>query len=261
MLCAIMQPTYLSWAGYFDLMDRVHRFVFLDDAKVSKQSWQVRNRIRTQQGELYLTVPLKHYRDHEERLSTNTEVDYERDWASKHLKTFTQVYSKAPHFAPVFADLKALLQQRYAAIGDLNMAVIRMLATRIGVSTELFRSSELPDTLGRRDDRLVSICRAIGAKQYLSPQGSAVYIERDRPGGAFPAAGIGLYYHHFVHPEYPQCWAPFVSHMSVVDLIMNCGYAQALTIIRSGRREMIPYAEFRKTLGLGADSSSKPHSY
>ena len=55
---AIMQPTYLSWLGYFNLVDRSDVFVFLDSVQFDKRSWQQRNRIKTSTGELMLTVPV-----------------------------------------------------------------------------------------------------------------------------------------------------------------------------------------------------------
>lgn len=253
MLCAIMQPTYLPWMGYFDLIDQVDIFVFLDDAKVSKQSWGVRNRIVTSSGEMFLTVPLRDYRDHTERTFINTELDNRNNWTDKHLKTLQQSYSKALHFNSVYTDLSDSLRRNYSTIGQLNMAIIRMIAHRIGITTKLVCSSEIPDTLGSKDDRLVLICRAVGADSYLSPQGSAAYIEKDRPGGAFPAGGVGLYYHNFSHPEYPHQRDHFISHMSVIDMLMNCGYKAALEIIRSGRREMIPYSVFRESLSNRPD--------
>lgn len=250
MLCAIMQPTYLPWAGYFDLIDRVDVFVFLDDAKVSKQSWGVRNRIRTPQGEGYLTVPLRNYRDHESRLFINTEIEYGQNWAVKHLKTLAQAYSKAPFFSDVFSDVEELILARYSCVGELNMALIRRFAARMGINTDIRRTSALPEAPGRKDERLVSICRVVGATGYLSPQGSATYIEKDRPGGALAEADIGLWYQGFAHPVYPQRGPGFMSHMAIVDLLMNCGYGDALEIVRSGRQEMIPFAEFRSTGGV-----------
>ena len=97
-----------------------------------------------------------------------------------------------------------------------------------------------------KDERLVNICCAVEATGYLSAKGSSVYIESKSPGGAFHKSGIELYYHHFEHPEYPQIGSSFLSHMSIIDLLMNCGYKHALSIIRSGRRKKIPYAQFRK---------------
>jgi len=245
-IAAIMQPTYLPWIGYFDLIDQVEKFVFLDDVKVSKQSWGVRNRVNTNQGAIYISIPLLDYRDHVNRLFINTQIDYKQKWQKKHLKTLAQAYSKTHYFKVVYEDFEKLLTIKYATIADLNISIIKMVAAKIGIQTEFFRSSKIPDLSGHKDDRLVSICQALGVDQYLSPQGSAVYIESEHPGGAFPDSGIELFYHNFDHPEYPQRGEAFQSHMCIVDLLMNCGYDQALEIIRSGRREPIYYKKFRE---------------
>jgi hypothetical protein len=246
-----MQPTYLPWLGYFDLIDRSDCFVFLDDVKVGLQTWGVRNRIRTQQGERYLTVPIRHDRPRSDILFTNAQIDYGKDWAGTHLKSIAQAYSKSPHFDEVFPAFEALLTPRYATLGDLNRTVIETLAAKMGIRARFERSSQLPAGPGAKDDRLVSICRLLGAGSYISPQGSAAYIEAARPGGAFASGTVELYYHHFVHPEYRQRGPGFISHMSVVDLLMNCGYEDALQIVRSGRRTMIPGAEFRRAQDSG----------
>jgi len=246
-LIAIMQPTYLPWIGYFDLIDQVDKFVFFDDVKVSKQSWGVRNRLKTKQGEIYITVPIKNYKDHANRLFSNTEINYSERWQVKHLKTIAQSYSKAPFFKNIYEDFKSVVDSEYATIADLNISIIRLVAAKMHIRTKCCRSSEIKGIDGRKDDRLVKICQALGANQYLSPQGSADYIEAIRPGGAFSEAGIELFYHNFDHPEYPQQGSSFLSHMGIVDLLMNCGYEQSLDIIRSGRRKMIPYLEFRET--------------
>ena len=59
MICAIMQPTYFPWIGYFDLIDQVDKFIFLDNVKLEKSTWQVRNRIKSANGEILFTIPIK----------------------------------------------------------------------------------------------------------------------------------------------------------------------------------------------------------
>ena len=246
-LIAIMQPTYLPWIGYFDLMDQVDKFVFFDDVNVLKRSWGVRNRVKTAQGEVYLTVPLQSQLKREFRLFSNTCIDYNQNWKRKHLKTIAQAYSNTPFFKDIYKDLESIIDTEYATIADLNISIIRLEAEKMDIRTECCRSSEITGIDGRKDDRLVKISHALGADQYLSAQGSADYIEAVLPGCPFPEAGIELFYHNFEHPEYPQQGSSFLSHMCIVDLLMNCGYKQALNNIRSGRRKMIPYLEFRET--------------
>lgn len=247
-IAAIMQPTYLPWIGYFDLIDRVDSFVFLDDAQVLKRSWGVRNRILGQGGETFLTVPLSGHKHGEGSPFVDTLIDTTQDWAKTHLTTIRHAYAKTPHFDAVFADLEALLLGGHATIGALNEDFICATARRIGIETPFLKSSSMEGIDGRKDDRLLSICRAIDAETYLSAPGSAAYIEQEREGGAFGGSGVAIRYHNFAHPNYPQRSEQFVSHMSVVDLLMNCGYANALEIIRSGRRPMLTSSELKESM-------------
>lgn len=245
-LIAIMQPTYLPWIGYFDLFDQVDHFVFLDDVNVLKRSWGVRNRINSSQGETYLTVPLQSHIKRDFRLFSNTAIDYHQNWYIKHLNSITHAYSKSTFFKEIYDDFEKLLNTKYSTIADLNISIIRFFSSKMGIETECIRSSEIPGIFGRKDERLVNICRALDADQYLSPQGSAAYIESNSPGGAFPGSGVELYYHNYEHQEYPQVGRPLLSHMCIIDLLMNCGYSKALAIIRAGRRKMIHYTQFRE---------------
>lgn len=68
MICAIMQPTYIPWIGYFDLIDKVDVFVFYNDVQLTKRSWQVRNRIKVPNGEVWLTIPIKKTKKRNETL-------------------------------------------------------------------------------------------------------------------------------------------------------------------------------------------------
>jgi hypothetical protein len=244
-IIAVMQPTYFPWMGYFDLIDQADKFIFFDDVKISKQSWGVRNRIKTKQGSLFLTVPLKNYKDHKNRLFLNTEILYDQPWPKKHLKSISQSYAKALYYDEVIQDIKNLLFTQYTTIADLNINIILFICKKIGIETNVIRASEIDGIHGSKDDRLVAICYALNATSYLSAKGSSEYIEAKSPGGSFHKNGIKLYYHNFDHPQYPQMETSFLSHMSIIDLLMNCGYKNSLSVIRSGRRKMIHYDQFR----------------
>jgi len=248
MIIAIMQPTYLPWIGYFDMIDQVDRFVFLDDAQVLKRSWGVRNRIVSQGKEAFLTVPLSGHSQSEDCNFTNTALDPSPKWRSKHLSTIRHAYAKAPFFAETIGLLEGILDRDNQTIGSLNMRFIEETANAIGIATPCVRSSQMRGVEGRKDTRLLSICMASGADNYLAAPGSAAYIEQDRESGAFGGSGVALHYHQYDHPTYSQSADPFISHMSIVDLLMQYGFDAALDIIRSGRRPMLASAELRKEL-------------
>ncbi len=243
-----MQPTYIPWLGYFDLMDCVNSFVFLNDVQWAKWSWQVRNRIKTSQGELFLTVPIK--RGRKSRLETSineAQINDTERWREKHLKSIFVAYRKGRYFDEVFPFLETMIGNKSEMLDDFNMNIISGIARKIGITTAFSRASELENAEGKKDSRLVNMCRAMGCQQYISPQGSAEYIERGDPGGAFAGSGVTLFYQNYRHPVYRQLYGDFLPQMSVIDLMFNEGCKATLPIIRSGRVAPIHYAEFRKS--------------
>ena len=92
MLCAIMQPTFLPWMGYFSMMSKVDLFVYFDDVQLAKRSWQVRNRIKGQNGELFLNIPIKKSAARDELLLCDAIMDESQGWRQKHLSSIYHSY-------------------------------------------------------------------------------------------------------------------------------------------------------------------------
>lgn len=236
MRIAIMQPTYLPWMGYFDLMDQVDAFVVLDTVQFVRQSWQNRNRIKTAQGVKWLTLPIEHAFGAEIR---NIRLRDDVPWRRDHFETIRHSYARAAHWAGLEPELRIRYEMPSSRLLDINGSFISWMALKLGIDlagpgpggSRLLRASQL-QARGRRQDLLVAICHELGADEYLSPPGSAAYLSAHDP---FPEAGVRLYYHSYDHPEYPQLHGAFVPFMSALDVIVNHGPA-APDILRSGRR-------------------------
>ena len=226
---AIMQPTYLPWLGYFDLIDQVDCFVFLDSVQFDRRSWQQRNRIKGQDGVHWLTAPVlsKGKRD---QLISDVHLDHETPFAAKHLNTITHLYSKAPFFGQYIPELSAVLSEPGDLLARLNVDLIHWLCAKMSIATKTVYSSNL-DVEGRKVELLVGICQALGAGRYISPQGSRAYIDENN---LFGPNGIELAYHSYSHPEYRQLHGAFVPYLSALDLLFNEG-PDSLSIIRAGR--------------------------
>ena len=248
-VCAIMQPTYNPWLGYFDLIDRTGIFVFLDNVQLEKQSWQVRNRIKTPQGEKFLSIPVKRVKGLK-TLIKEAIIDDSHNWREKHLKTIFFSYRKAKHFEEVFPFVEKLLLYPTQNLAEFNINFITQVAKKIGITTKLIKASDLEPLTGKKDVLLANICKKIGCKKYISPQGSADYLEAQTPGGAIVKNSIELYYHNYEHPVYSQLYPPFIPYMGVIDLLLNEGFEKAMEVIRSGRRPEIYYLEFRRKLKI-----------
>lgn len=241
-----MQPTYLPWLGYFDLIDQVDKFVFLDDVQLAKRSWQTRNRIKTAQGELFLTIPVKKTNKRDETLICDTVISEDEPWKKRHVRSIELAYKKAPYFDLALPFIKKIIFNEEKKLADYNIYIIEKIAAKLCLKTDFIRSSGLKGIIGKKDARLVSICKHIGCDEYVAVQGSAAYIEKESPGGDFTKNNLKFFYHSYEHPIYDQINGNFISSMSVVDLFFNHGFDAGLAIIKKGRRPGIDSVTFRK---------------
>lgn len=232
MKIAIAQPTYLPWLGYFDLVDKVDRFVLLDTVQFEKRSWQQRNRIKIPGGLQWLTVPVLSRGQQAQRI-VDVEIEKAEFWRD-HLRTVELNYRRAPFFHQYYPVLSGLLRSQSSGLrlSELTIGLLRWFADVMQIKTPILRSSELP-VQGKRTELLASICSWSEATTYLSPLGSADYLLEELP--LLTHRGIDVLFQHYEHPEYRQLFPPFQPYASVLDVLFNEG-ENALQIIRSGRR-------------------------
>lgn len=238
-MAAICQPHYLPWIGYFEMIDRVDTFVYLDDVQFVRREWKNRNRIRKDLRSAetkWLTVPVEKAPWPGLPID-RTLVRRDRDWFAEHRHAIRTVHAKSPH-----AALLGDLLERIAAAAEpaedlatLNIETTRVLCEQLGITTAFARASTF-DVPGRKTEKLHGLLKCVGANHYLANDASRVYLDRDLLAGD----GIGSEFQGYEHPVYAQhCGReelPFVSHLSVLDLIANAGDG-ALDIIRSGRTQ------------------------
>ena len=226
MRIAIHQPQYLPWLGYLDKLDSAEVFVFLDTVQFKKHEWQNRNRIRTKDGWQWLTVPII---DRFPERIDRVEINARTDWQRKHCQALRLHYGKAPYWEPLGPGLLGLLEKPWTRLAELNVSVTELICRQLAIQTRCLLASQ---HAAREEptDRLIDLCRAVGGTTYLAGEAGPAYMDL----GRFAQAGIGVEVQTYRHPQYLQRYAPFVSHLSVVDLLFNCG-PESLAILRSGR--------------------------
>lgn len=231
----IMQPTFLPWLGYFDLIDQADVFIFLDNVQFEKQSWQQRNRIRTPHGLEWVTVPVL-IKGRFGQIIKDTELN-KSVFAEKHLKHIRQNYSRALYFKAYFDEFAEVFVKAYKnlKLGHFNMEIIKWLCSKLLITANFVLSSEL-EASGKRSELLVNILKALGIDLYISPPGSSVYLEKEYD--LFQERAISVFFQNYVHPEYSQVYKPFMPYASCLDLLFNEGEKSA-QIIRCGRRELV----------------------
>ncbi len=222
---AILQPSYLPWLGFFEQMSRVDQFVLLDDVQYTRRDWRNRNKVRVNEGWAWLTVPVLQKSRFSQSL-LETRIDNSVSWRRKHLETLRQHYGKAPYFEKYFPRCQQIYAQDWEFLFDLCHETILFLKEEMGIETPLLRSSQLK-TCGEKTERLISICRELGATHYLSGEAASDYISKE----GFSSQDIGLEYQNYEHPVYPQRYPGFIPYLSALDLLFNCG-EQSLAILK-----------------------------
>ena len=213
----VLQPGYLPWLGFFDQFRRADVFVYYDDLQYDKHGWRNRNRIKTQAGAQWLTVPVRHSGLGLPRI-VDVEIDQRTPWARKHVTSIRQAYARAPFLARYLPELEEIVQQAWERLVDLDLAVTAAMCRWFGLSRTVVRSSQL-DVRGEQSERLVRLCQRFGARRYVSGNAAQEYLDT----AMFEREGIRVEWQNFVHPTYPQQHGEFVPYLSAIDLLLNCG--------------------------------------
>ena len=226
MMVAIHLPQYMPWLGFFDKMDRADAFVLLDNVQYKKNEWQNRNRIKTPQGVQWITVPVTYSFP---ASIVDVRVNRQVTWRRKQWQALSTNYARASVWNRLRGRLESFLDEEWGMLHQVNKASIELLRGEIGIDTPLHTASEM-ELSDEPTERLLDICRALEADVYLAGVDGRRYMEIDR----FSAAGIEVVFQDYEHPTYDQLHGPFHSHLSALDLVLNCG-AASLEILRRGR--------------------------
>ena len=234
MILAIHQLHYLPWLRYFHKIASADVFVVLDNIQFNKNGWQNRNKIKTDQGELILTVPIFHKMG---QTLAEVEIDNKQPWRRKHWGAISNHYHKAPFFKEHETFLQGIYEREWRNLNDLNYEMLFYFLKALGVKTPVMKSSEM-NLCGEATERLVHICKGTGADTYLTGAFAAQEYLDER---LFAEAGIALRTHEFECPVYPQAYPErgFVPELSILDLLCHCG-SETLSVLMSGKAQKIP---------------------
>jgi hypothetical protein len=231
----ILQPTYLPWIGYFEMIDSTDIYIVFDHVQFEKKSWQQRNKIKTSNGVIWLSVPIK--REKRETRICDIKISYDHgNPLEKHWRTITLVYKKAPYFNEYRSIFEKIYSKEYNHLSDLNVAIIKKICNVLGIKTKIVLSSmlNLNDKNMGKTEKVVNLCKKVDITHLYDAKGAKEFID----DSIFHKEGISITFQHFEHPVYKQLWGNFIPYLSVIDLLFNEG-DKSLDIIRDGRRKPI----------------------
>ena len=225
----IHQPDFLPHLAFFHRLVSADLLVLLDTAQYvdgTSRSWTNRDKIKTPQGEKWLTVSVKRApRDTPIHQIMLSEVV---DWRTGNLDLIRRNYGNAACFGQVFPYLQELYAWPCRKLVEFNFKSVEMLLGLFDIGIQMILAGTL-DPQGRRNELLVDILKKVGATHYLSGVGAKSYFDP----APFRSAGIEVLWQEFQHPEYPQLYGPFVPFLSSIDLLFNCGISESRRILRS----------------------------
>jgi hypothetical protein len=219
MIVSIHQPNYLPWPGYFDKIAKSDVFVLFDDVQFPMgKSVCNRNLIKTNQGSLWLTVPVK---DKSALKKINEiEINNDLDWRRQHWKNIRTFYCKASFFPDYEKIIEAIYLRSWDRLCDLNIALILAMLKILEIGTKIVLSSQL-DLASGGEQKLIDIVKNLHADAYLTGTGpgSQRYVKAED----FKNNHIALLYHGYKPKEYPQLHGAFIPNLSAIDLLFNLG--------------------------------------
>ncbi len=214
MRLAIMQPYFLPYIGYFQLLSAVDTFIVYDNIKYTKKGWINRNRMLLNGTDVMFSLPLKSGSDSLHVVERELTADFNRD---KLLNQFKGAYSRAPFFAHTFPLLEKCVHNTEHNLFRFIHHSIVSVCEHLGIQTEIRVSSEISiDHELKNQEKVLALCEAVGADTYINSIGGIELYSKD----TFHSRGIELKFIKSNPIEYEQYSAPFVPWLSIVDVLM-----------------------------------------
>lgn len=216
-------------------MQRVDAFIIADQMQYTSSGWTHRNRVRGPHGAHWLTLPA---RPKYGQAICDVRLDTAVSWAHEHLTTLRHFYGRSPYAAEILGGLGAAMEAHAERLVDASMPVLQFLIEQLGITTPLVVSSQarLEEHYAERfpgdpspTHRIIAFMEVLGATRLLEAQAGETFLDVE----LFRAHGIEVEFQHYAHPIYPQLYDPFMSHLSVLDLLLCHGRAEARRIIAS----------------------------
>ena len=218
MIISIHQPQYLPWDNFFKKIKKSDCFIFLDNVEFQKNGLQNRNQIKTSNGPIWLTVPIKQKLG--QKIS-DVEIDNSKDWKKKHWKTISENYNKSSYFDNFKENFQNIFLSDWNNLSELNIKIILEILMILNIKTKIYKASDLK-VQGRSTELLVNLCKKIKSKTYLSGEGGKNYLDLEK----FKEAGIKVIFEKNINQKpYKQNHDKlgFMKNLSIIDNLFNNG--------------------------------------
>jgi hypothetical protein len=209
-----MQPYFLPYVGYFQLISACDVFVVYDNIEYTKGGWINRNRLLRNGGPALFSLPLKKASDFLDIRDRELSADFDR---VKLLRQIQGAYARAPQFTDVFPLVERIVGYNQQNLFDYIRNSIACVCSYLNIPTKICVSSKIgANHFLKSQDRVIDLCRVLGASTYINAIGGVDLYSRE----AFRSHGLELKFIRSKPFEYVQWGNSFVSWLSIIDVLM-----------------------------------------
>ena len=213
---AIMQPYFLPYIGYFQLIKSVDEFILYDNIQYTKKGWINRNRILVNGSDRLITLPVKKDSDYLNVVDREISDTWNTDRKSL-LNLIKSSYSKAPYFKETYELLEECLAVEHTNLFEFIYQTLLKINRYVEIETPITMSSTISiDHSLKSEEKVLSLCKAVGATMYINAIGGQHLYSKDR----FAAHKIQLQFIKSDTIQYSQFSNNFVPWLSIVDVLM-----------------------------------------
>lgn len=217
-IVSICQPHFIPWVGYFLMIKKSNRFVFLDDVQYNRRSWQNRVHIRSSLNlneKKFLSLSVK---DNSRSKKIN-EIFLMKENLKQFSNQIMNSYRKTINFDFTFNFLETFFKKNISLdLSEFNILLIKEICKILKLKLNFEKSSKLNLLNYKKEDLILKILKIENAKIYLSNEGSKNYVHES----FFKKENIKVIYNEFDHPVYKQFNSTnFLSNLSIIDLLFN----------------------------------------
>lgn len=225
MILTAHQPAYLPWLGYLHKIAISDEFVTLDKVQFEKNSFTNRNKIKTPNGAIWLTIPV-HLAGHTTKTIAETLIDNNTDWRANHWRSILLNYKKAPYFQKYSNFLEDMYRKEWGEISSICLYLLTYLLKELNIKTKILKQSSLK-TRKKKQDLILELCRKRKADKFVFGEMGKEYVDPK----LFKKENIDIIFQKYKHPQYTQLWGNFVPNLSSLDSLLNIGPERTYDII------------------------------
>ena len=217
MILTAHQPVYLPWLGLFHKIALSDTFVFFDEVQYLPKDWMNRNKIKTKDGEIWLTVPVLR-KGHRELKTSEIKINNSTNWQKKHLHSISLNYKKTEYFDEYYPFFEKIYTKKWETLNEITEYMLRWFLKKLEINVNFLKASDLKFE-GKKSELVLDMCKKMNATTYIFGELGKNYADTKE----FDSSKIKTIFQEYKHPKYSQINGEFISNLSIIDLLFNHG--------------------------------------